>query len=254
MKKTMKKAMAMMVAMLMVLTALCVSPVSVSAADDGYVWVVRDYELKESQFTAITSDIHVQLWWQFWLADQSAAFDVSVKEIQIWIDGEMLDTHMATGDSPIEVEGENEGKPTVERNSSGVTVKKGTVCKYTQLQYAVASTSSFVMADTTVTVKVLVKVGDAVSEWPTDNAFNLGFWGSGISGFNWMAQTGEDGSDGTIVKYDECRNGTPGYNDPSDPGSDNPPTPATADYAPAVALILLGTATISVVVKKRKTR
>lgn len=174
-----------------------------------YVWVNRTYELKQSSFTKDFSTLFFRMWWQF--NSNTVGAKISVKEIQIWVDGERLESHTGNSYSRIQVEGESEGKPgEVLRTEDGaVTVKKGDTAKYTQLQFYTDGYNPLEKGDHSVTFRVLVWVGTPSAEWQTilngsDNVFIANFWGDGISGEYWL--TAWDNN--TIITLNECRNGT----------------------------------------------
>ncbi len=254
----MKKVLSLIMTVLMLASLIGAATLTASAAEDGYVWVVRSYDLKEANFTGITSGFFVRCWWQFWDdAEKKAAFDVTVKEVQLWVDDEMLETHLATGDSPIKVEGEENNAPSVTRNENGATVKKGTVCTWSQLQFNTDMVEQVVMGDCKLTVRVLMKVGAADPEWLTahqDNALIMNFWGSGISGEYWLAN-----AELNPIGYEECRTGTPGYNEEAGSSGGDAPSgetgsPDTGFSAMIAVLPMLGAISAGTVLlgKKKK--
>ncbi|MDY3863585.1 MAG: hypothetical protein SOZ51_05740 [Eubacteriales bacterium] len=202
-----------------------------------YVWVNRTYELKQTSFTKDFSTLFFRMWWQF--NSNTVGAKISVKEIQIWADGERLESHTGNSYSRIQVEGESEGKPgEVLRTEDGaVTVKKGDTAKYTQLQFYTDGYNPLEKGNHSVTFRVLVWVGTPSAEWQTilngsDNVFIANFWGDGISGEYWL--TAWDNN--TIITLNECRNGT-GNDSQFEEKTTEPPTeePTTPTEAPTEA-------------------
>lgn len=200
-----------------------------------YVWVNRTYELKQSSFTKDFSLLFFRMWWQF--NSNTVGAKISVKEIQVWADGERLESHTGNSYSRIQVEGESEGKPgEVLRTEDGaVTVKKGDTAKFTQLQFYTDGYNPLEKGDHSVTFRVLVWVGTPSAEWQTilngsDNVFIANFWGDGITGEYWL--TAWDNN--TIITLNECRNGT-GNDSQFEEKTTEPPTeaPSTPTEAPS---------------------
>lgn len=198
---------------------------------DGFVWVNRTYELKASDYKSDFSNIFFRMWWQFNNINTEA--DIAVREIQIWVEGEKLETHTGTSFSKIMVEGESEKLPNVTRSGDGtVSVAKGSACKYTQLQFYTDGYNPLEKGDHTITFRVLVRLENVSDSWDavlaaSDNVFICNFWGDGLRGEYWL--TAWDNN--TIITKNECTVGSgnnEAFEKPAD-SEENTTAPTTPD-------------------------